>query len=200
MTREERLKWLAERLYEEQQSEKEHKTNREGFKKEFMRLIEDGFDGRDHILPVKTIEVPADFWKKTGMTKAEFIESRFPGWDVEHVEKDISTSNTVFVLKRNPHYLSGTIEVETDDGILKVSKEVAEYTPEMDWNTLREERPDLYKRLANPVITLELDEEMLEYIASEEPEELAVLQRHMKVKEPSLKVQPRMTKRGKEDK
>lgn len=194
MTREERLKKIARDLFDISEVDKHNKKEREELKQEFLRLLEHDFKGRDHVLPVKTIEVPQGFWTATSMTKEEFVQSRFPGWNVEHVEKNVSTGITVFVLKQNPHYIAGVVEIQTDNGLVKVSKEVAEYTPEIDWDTLRNERYDLFERLAKPVISLELDEDELGLIAVEQPEELATLQRHMKVKEPSLKVQPRKVK------
>lgn len=201
MTREERLQQIAMDLFDISEEEKTNKKQRSELKEEFFRLLEYDFKGRDHILPVKTIEVPDSFWQSTKMTKDEFARSRFPGWNVEHVEKDITTGMTVFVLKRDPHYIPGIVEIsnEYDDGdtTIKVSKEVAEYTPEVDWTTLQQERPDLFERLSKPVITLELDDNELEKIANEQPYELATLERHMIVREPALKVQPRRVKSGK---
>lgn len=198
MTREERLQEIARDLYNSSMSDKAHKKTREELKDEFFRLLEYDFKGRDHILPVKTIEVPDEFWEKTQMTKDEFVQSRFPGWDVEHCEKNTALGQTVFVLKQNPHFIPGTVEVESKQGLVRVSKEVAEYTPEIDWETLQKERPDLFEKLADTKVVLVLDEYELEKLSVEAPEELATLQRHMRVKEPSLKVQPRMVKNGKD--
>lgn len=197
MTREERLKQIAKELFDSSQNDKMFKTNREALKEEFMRLMESGFKGRAHILPVKTIEVPESFWKTTKMTKDEFVTTRFPGWKVEHCEYNTATKMTVFVLKQNPYYIPGVVEIEVEGGTVRVAKEVAEYTPEIDWQTLAQERPDLFERLAKPVTTLEIDENELEKLSELEPEELATLQRHMRVKEPALKVHPRMVKNGK---
>lgn len=196
MTREQRLQKIARDLFDISEEEKQSKKNRSDLREELFRLLEYEFQGRDHILPIKTVEVPETFWEATGMSKSEFVQTRFPGWNVEHVEKNIITKQTVFVLKRDPRYLPGVVELE-DDPLIKVSKEVAEYTPEIDWTTLQQERPDLFEKLAKPKVVLELDDDALEKIANTEPEELATLERHMIVKEPSLKVQPRRLKSGK---
>lgn len=130
------------------------------------------------------------------MSKEEFVRTRFPGWNVEHCEKNVSTGKTVFVLKQDPQFIPGVVDVNTDDGLVRVSKEVAEYTPQMDWETLAAERPDLFDKLSKTRVVLDLDEDALEKLAAENPEELATLQRHMIVKEPALKVQPRKVKDG----
>jgi hypothetical protein len=197
MTREERLQQIAKELFHSSQNDKMFKTNRDALKEEFFRLMEYDFKGRDYILPVKTIEVPDSFWNATKMTKEEFVTSRFPGWNVEHCEYNTALGKTVFVLKQNPHYIAGVVEVDVDGGTVRVAKEVAEYTPEIDWATLAQERPDLFDRLAKPVTVLEIDEDEFEKLSEMEPEELATLQRHMRVKEPSLKVHPRLVKNGK---
>lgn len=199
MKREERLQYLAKQLYSHSQTEKELKKSREELREEFFRLLDDGLSGREHVLPVKTIEVPDAFWATTGMTKEQFVDSRFPGWKIEHCEKNITTNQTVFVLKRDPSYVPGMVDATFGDTHIRVSKEIAEYTPEIDWTTLQAERPDLFEKLAKTKVVLELDDDELERLAVENPEELATLQRHMKVREPSIKVQPRKLKDGTED-
>jgi len=197
MTREERLQKIAQDLYEISVDDKRNKSTRDDLKDEFFRLLDYEYKGRAHILPVKTIEVPDTFWHSTQMTYDEFVRSRFPGWNVEHVEKSISTNRTVFVLKRDPQYVPGLVEVQDDEGTIKVAKEVAEYTPEIDWTTLQQERPDLFEKLSRPRVIMELDDDAFEKLAMEEPEELATLERHMVVRPPALKVQPRRMKNAK---
>lgn len=195
MTREERLQQIARELFDTTQQNKKGEKNRDELKSEFFRLIDAGYQGRDHIVPVKTIEVPDTFWEATKMTKEEFVESRFPGWEVEHVEKNISLNHTVIVLKKDKSYIPAVVEVEDEDGKkITVAKEIAEYTPEIDWDTLNEERPDLFEQLAHFKTVVELDDDALERIAMETPEELATLERHMKVKPPALKVTSRRQK------
>lgn len=195
MTREERLQQIALDLFDISDESKKAEKNRELLKSEFFRLLDLGYKGRANILPVKTIEVPDEFWIKTGMSKEEFVETRFPGWKVEHVEKNISKDQTVFVLKQDATYLPAVVEVESVDGQkIKVAKEVAEYTPNIDWDTLNAERPDLFEKLAHFKTVVELDDAALERIALETPEELATLERHMIVKKPALKVTSRRMK------
>jgi hypothetical protein len=195
MTREERLQKIALDLAEISEENKQNKKEREGLMSDFFRLLDAGYKGREYLLPIKTIEVPDTFWTTTGMSKEEFIDTRFPGWKVQHVEKNIATNQTVFILKKDVSYLSAVVEVEHEDGQkIKVAKEVAEYTPEIDWETLNAERPDLFEKLAHFKTVVELDDAALERIAMETPEELATLERHMVVKTPALKVTSRRVK------
>lgn len=194
MTRQERLQEIARKLYEAKTIEKEADGVVKELRDEFFRLYDEEFRGKDYLLPVKTVEVPAEFFARTGMSQDEFISSRFPGWEVEHVEYNTALARRVFVLKRDPKYISGVIEVDDGDKKLRVSKEVSEYTPEIDWTTLKAERPDLFDKLAQPITSYEIDETEFEKLVNESPEELATLQRHMTVKQPTLRATARRVK------
>jgi hypothetical protein len=81
--------------------------------------------------------------------------------------------------------------------LFKVSKDVAEYTPEIDWETLKSERPDIFKKLAVKRTHYDVNEAALEELF-EDPEEASVLQRHLKVKPPSLRVTARRIEQEKD--
>ena len=133
------------------------------------------------------------------MTMDEFVESRFPGWIVEHVEKDIRTGDTVLIVKKDPNYMPLVIDTEYAPDFfhepkpVRVSKLVNEYSPEVDWETLTAEFPDLAEQLGKAVtrVEIELDEDVLERMVEEEPDILAKLQRHLKTKKPVLKMTAR---------
>jgi hypothetical protein len=163
-------------------------------RKEFFRMAEEVWGGRDHLLPVRTVEIPETFFKTTGMSQAEFVETRFPGWDVEHVELNTVSRNRIFVLKRNPKYLGRVVEVNAGGDLVQVAKDVSEFTPEIDWTTLKQERPDLYERLARHVIHTEVNEEELEKMYQETPEDIATLERHLRVREPVLRATAKRVK------
>lgn len=192
MNLEERIEHVAKELAEYAADEKKLKGLRNDAKDEFFKLIRERH--QHSILPVRTIEIPVEFFASTDMSYEEFVESRFPGWLVEHIERNISTDYIVFVLKRDPMYISDAVEV---DG-LRVSKVVSEYTPEIDWETLQKERPDVFDKLAEPQLVYNVNEENLERMMEESPEELAILQRHMRVKKPALKVTSRKVKDGRD--
>lgn len=196
MNSEEYAKNLARELMWATEEQDQSKKHREEIRDEFLRVVNEEFKGKDHMLPVKTIEVPDTFFETTNMTEEDFAASRFPGWNVEHVEKNIAKGYTVFVLKRDSSYLPKVIE--TDDGensVIRASKEVAEYVPEIDWETLTAERPDLVEKIGKKKLIYELDEQGLESLSVEDPEELATLERHMKVRSPSIKTRARRLKR-----
>ena len=195
VTREERLQEIGRRLYEKKVNERVYSEEVKELRDEFFRLHDDGVKGQSYRLPVKTIEVPDEFFETTQMSKEDFVATRFPNWEVEHIEKNTALNKTVFVLKQNYHYVPGVVDIEDGDKILRVSKEVSEYTPEMDWDTLKQERPDLFERLAQPVTSYEIDEENFAKLIDESPEELATIQRHMRVKPPTLRATARRIKK-----
>lgn len=198
MTREERLADIARKLFEHKAREREYSEETKELREEFIRLHDDGIKGKAFRLPVKTIEIPGEFWDRTGMSMEDFIATRFPNWDVEHIERDISTGKTTFVLKQNYKYVSGVVDVndtEDENKIIRVSKEVSEFTPEIDWDSLRRERSDLWERLADPKIVYEINEDEFDKLVENNPEELATLQRHMKVKPPTIRTTARRIKK-----
>lgn len=195
MTREERLAQIARELYDAKMSERGVKADVEHLRDEFFRLYDDGVRGKSYKMAVKTIEVPQEFFEKTGMSMEDFVKSRFPNWDVEHIEKNTATGVTVIVLKQNYKYIPGTVDIDDGDKVIRVSKEISEYTPDIDWDTLQQERPDIFKEIAKKVITYEIDEKGFSDFVAEKPEDLATLQRHMKVRSPSIRATARRVKK-----
>lgn len=200
-TREEQLKKVAREFYDTKATERAWSKDSDALRSEFFRLHDEQFKGKGYLLPVKTIEVPDEFWHSTQMSKEDFVSSRFPGWDVEHCEYNTALGKTVFVLKRNPQYIPGMVELpeedlpgEEGDYLIRVSKEISEYTPEIDWETLRQERPDIWDKIAQPITSYEIDEEGFEKLVEETPEELATIQRHMKVRKPVLRATAKRVK------
>lgn len=195
MTRQERLAYIARQLYDAKTAEKDAKSNVSEFRDEFFRLHDEEFKNKDFLLPIKTVEVPEEFFTRTGLSKQEFVDSRFPGWQIQHCEYNSATGNTVFVFRKDTKFMPGVIDIEDDDGAtIRVAKEISEFTPDIDWETLKNERPDLYDKLARPVLTYEINEEEFNRLVAEQPEELATLQRHMTVRNPVLRVTARKVK------
>lgn len=199
--REEQLRRVARQFYDAKVEERSVGKDSDALRSEFFRLHDEQFKGKDYLLPVKTIEVPDEFWHTTEMSKEDFVSSRFPGWNVEHCEYNTALSRTVFVLKRDPQYIPGMVELpqerlpgDEEDYLIRVSKEISEYTPEIDWHTLKQERPDIWEKIAQPITSYEIDEEGFEKLVEESPEELATIQRHMKVRKPVLKATAKRVK------
>lgn len=190
------LRDVAYSLVDATEKEKQAKQLREQAREEFFRMADEMWRSKEDLVPVQTVEVPQDFFVSTGLTQEQFMETRYPGWDIEHVELNPATMKRTFILKRNIRYLPRLVEVkewpeDTNSPIFKVSKDVAEYTPEIDWETLKAERPDLFKKLSVRKTTYELNEKALEELFEGDPEEASVLQRHLKVRPPSLRVTAR---------
>lgn len=188
MTREERQQQIAKELYQAREQERKIKSRVDELKDEFFKLAEDEYAHKDHMLPVRTIEIPDNFFIRTGMTHQEFVETRYPGWNIEHVEN--TSGMVVFILKRDPSLMPVTVSV---DGV-SVTKTPIEYTPEIDWDTLMRERYDLYKQIAKVTMKIEVDETRFEKLIEENPMEMNTIARHMKVKKPSLKVTAKKVK------
>jgi hypothetical protein len=186
MRREQRLAHIARQLYETVENEREVKKSREDLRKEFFRLHDAGL-GANHILPVRTVEIPESFFKATGLSQEEFVTRRFPGWKVEHVELNTVEKKRTFVLKRDTKYVAGVVDIEDEGQTVRVSKEVVEYSPEVDFESLKKERPDLYRKLKKTVKVDVLDDDKFEALLAEHPEELSVVERHLVVKEPALR-------------
>lgn len=194
MTREEKLRDVARALYEVAEQEKAVKKQREQLKQDLYRLIDYDFRGKDYLLPIRTVEVPNSFFSNTGMSYDSFVKSRMPGWTIEHVEKNTQTEITTFVFKKDPSYVSRVVEVDTDKGKIVVSKEVSEFEPGIDWETLALDDLDLYNKLAKEVYSVEMNEDAFQELMETEPEFLGVLQRHMVVRQPTIRAVPRLKK------
>lgn len=165
--------------------EKEIKAKKDNLRAELFDYGVQDYDGKEWLLPTTTITVPKTFWLTSIMTPKDFIESRFPTWDLLSVEEDPAMFITIFVLRKKPLYMPYKYE----DDNYKLSKSVTEPTPEIDWETLTAERPDLFDKLAKPVIHWELDGEVLEEMLKEDDELRSILTRHTKYnREPQQRV------------
>ena len=172
--------------------EKEAAAGRAAAKTKLLELIKDDFARHKSALPTRSVDVPMSFFDKTGMKAEEFAQSRYPGWQVVDYSADPNDDQVmVFELIRDPAYMNYSFEVNDE---FKISKEVVEYTPVVDWDTLRRELPELFGKLAKPVESYEINEDALDQLIQIEPEVLSKLQRHMLVKQPMQKVTTRKLK------
>lgn len=184
MTRQERLVHLARMLDSISRDDKARRQNRETLKSEFFQLLEEERKEKPELLPVITAEVPLEFFECTGISYDEFIETRYPGWIIEHLERNITTDNVVFVLRRDPMYVTDKVVIDN----IQVSKVVAEYTPEIDWESLEKENPELLERISRTEVIRKIDDDKMQEMMEHSPADLAILRRHTKVRKPSLKV------------
>lgn len=163
---------LVSDLYHVTTQEKELKARKEELRDELFGVA--NREQPEHLLPTATIEVPFEFFNTTGMTYDDFLKSRFPTWDLQDYE--VKDNSVVFILRKGKSYMPWKYE----DDYYKLSKSPVEPTPEIDWDTLEIERPDLFGRLAKEKITYEVNEEEFNKLLQEDPTVYEVLRRHSK--------------------
>lgn len=167
---------LAEELFEVSQEITELESKRYELRKELFNIATEENDKPFFSVPTKSIELPLGFLEKVGLTKEEFFKSRYPGWKI------IAEQDNVYILKKLPEYLPW--EYVDPESKIKVAKQIQESTPDVDWDTLRKDSPDLYKELAMIVSHLEFNEERYNELVEKQPEIVAILQRHLIMKTP----------------
>lgn len=166
------LENLVSDLYHVTAQEKELKVRKEELREELFKIADN--EQPEHLLPVSTIEVPFEFFDKTGMTYEAFLQSRFPTWDLQDYQ--VTETGVVFILRKGASYMPWKHE----DEFYKVSKSPVEPTPELDWDTLATELPDLFGRIAKEKITYEVDEAEFNKALQEDPTVYEALRRHSK--------------------
>lgn len=175
---------LAE-LNEVNKLEKELKVQKETLRKQLFEIAADSYKGKEYLLPITTVTIPKEFWYTTGLPPDEFLLTRYPTWDLTHTEDDPMLQATTFVLRKKPEYMPFSFDGES----LKVSKQSTEPTPEIDWETLEAEQPQIFEKVAKKVVHLELNEDAIPELQKEYSDFTSILQRHVKVtREPQQRV------------
>jgi hypothetical protein len=170
------LDGLMERLARLNRLEKSIEEKKKEARAELFIVAEIDYEDKRHLLPTTTVTVPKKFWEKTGMTEQDFLDSRFPTWEIEHAEYDDVAGETTLILRKKPLFMP--FSAEGDE--YRLSKTTTEPTPDVDWETLSAERPDLFKKLAKPVTTFELDGDKLLELMEDDRSIQSVLMRHTK--------------------
>ncbi len=115
------------------------------------------------------------------MTHDRFLATRYPSWNL--IKTVPGRTETTFILRKRPEYVGKVIEIDDQ----KISKIAVEYSPEIDWESLGKEFPELAKKLSKKEVRLVVNDEALEQEAKTNPELFAILRRHMVVKTPTNK-------------
>jgi len=170
------LDTLASDLYEVSQEIANLEDQRYQLRKQLFEIATEENDKPFYSLPTKSVELPDGFLKKVGLTKDEFFDSRYPGWKIIAEEKN------VYIIKKLPEFLP--FEYVDPESRIKVAKQIQESTPEVDWETLEKDDPELYKELGMIVSHLELNEAKYYELSQKDPEVISILQRHLKMKKP----------------
>lgn len=161
--------------------EKKVKESKDKIRGQLTGAIRDSYAETEHLLPTLTETIPNTFFEDTGLSHDRFLGSRYPSWNL--IKTVPGRNETTFILRKRPEYMGKVIELEDQ----KLSKIAVEYTPEIDWETLDKEFPDLAQKLSKEVTTRVLDEMALEQEAKDNPELFAILRRHMISKTPTNK-------------
>lgn len=168
------IKEIVAELHEVTEEEKTIKKRKEELRAQLFQYAD--AEQSEFLLPTTTIEVPRSFWVATDISPEEFLASRFPTWDLIDRSYDIPRHVDIFILRKKKEYMPWKYE----DGDFSVSKTPIESTPEIDWDTFKAERPDLYERLGKEVVSIEIDEDELFNVLQEDPSVYEVLRRHSK--------------------
>lgn len=172
--------------------EKKVKATKEKLRKELLDLIIDEFEEKDFLRPVVSDSIPHSFFEKTGISHTEFIKTRYPGWELLKTINE--ESSVTFVLQKLPEYVGKVIDL----GGAQLSKLVVEYTPEIDWDSLNKEFPELAERISKTIETIAIDEDALAEEVEQNPEIFSILRRHTRTKPPSVRILPRELEDGRE--
>ena len=164
-----------------QSQEKKVKESKDKIRGQLTGAIRDSFAEAEHLLPTLTETIPNTFFEDTGLSHDRFIGSRYPSWNL--VKTIPGRSETTFILRKRPEYMGKVIELED----AKISKIAVEYAPEIDWESLGKEFPDLAEKLSKDEVRKVVNDEALEQEAKDNPELFAILRRHMVVKTPTNK-------------
>jgi hypothetical protein len=170
------------------EEEKKLKAQKETLRAEILQELEE----KESLLPIITVEVPTDYFTKTGQQVDDFLSTRYPDWTVETTK--LKNGDFTFTLKKMQKFTNAIMEIEGTDTAL--AKTVVEYSPEIDVETLMLEDPELFDRIFEQKVSWEINEEALEQEVIENPDIYATLRRHSKVKMPSIKI---LVKKVKDD-
>ena len=156
------------------EEEKQAKLKKEELRAQLFDFADEDYEDKEYLLPTTTITIPYEFWFTTGFEEDGFFESRYPTWEVIGREESVTRLSTTYVLRKKPRYMPFAYEGEE----LKLTKSVTEPTPDIDWETLEAECPDLFNKIVTEVVKYELDGDALLEAIEENPEVVAILQRH----------------------
>lgn len=140
-------------------------------------------------LAKRVLTLPKAFFHLTKMGFEDFVTSRYPTWRLENYESLPGTDTFTLIIEEDPEYVP--YEYINDRTREVVSRQVASSSPQIDTETLKMERPDLWEKIMKPVITYEVNDEALTTAVVEDPSIVAVLQRHYCYpRKPSKKLGP----------
>lgn len=178
---------IVREIRELQEQKKEVEKTLERSRKRLFNLINEQ-EKKSPSLPTKRIEVALDFFTTCNIDPEDFLITRYPSWDLVEYGIDEEARTAVFQLRKNPEYTSFLYQPPGENW--KIGREIQEYDPSLDIETLKLEDPELVSRLVVEHVTYKLDPDALAIVMQTEPEKLAVLERHLTAKKPAQKLSP----------
>lgn len=166
-------------------------TVKKKIRAELFQEADEHFAEKHWLLPMTTWLVPWEFFERTGMSREDFVKTRFPQWNVESSRED--PEGIVYVLKKKKEYMPWSYS----DDEYEISRSVAEITPEIDWESMEKVEPEFFAMFAKPVQTYELDVAAFNQYMNKHPEfsGASFLTRYSTHKMPTLRVLSKVVKK-----
>lgn len=151
---------------------------------ELFLEADEHFEKEHWHLPMTSWLVENEFFEKSGITREEFVKTRFPQWDIQSTKED--QEGVVYVLRKKKQYMPWSYE----NGDFEISRSVAELTPEIDWETMEKVEPEFFNMFAKPVKAYELDVDAFNKYMNKHPEfsGASFLMKYSVHKNPTLRV------------
>lgn len=159
---------------------------------EFFQEANEFYQKEHWHLPTTTWLVPWDFFDKTGMSREEFVKTRFPSWNVISSKED--DEGVVYVLRKKAQFMPWSYQSDE----LEITRSVSEMTPEVDWDSMKKVEPELFEKFAKEVMSYELDADAFNEYQNQNPQfsGMDFLTRYTKHKAPTLRVLSKVVENG----
>jgi hypothetical protein len=156
-------------------------TQKDEKRKEFFAAANESYVDKEYLLPTTTLSVPLGIF--IYIVETEFLKTRFPSWEV--IAQEDKPFQRDYVLRKRPEYMPFSYQDED----VSISRSPSEGTPVVDWDHLKEYAPNIFEKLAKPVLSYELNEEALGELFNESPTIATVVTKYFTVhKAPVLRV------------
>ena len=191
------LEQTAQEYYEVDREIKELEARKKRLRDVIFEQADESYNDKDYLLPTTSVVVPKEFLEQAGLTAGDFLDTRFPAWNLMSTTEQ--GDSLVFVLRKKREYMPFVYEgVLNDDEVgYGITRTPSEATPSIDWDLLKKLRPEMFDALAEPVISYELREAKLNELHSIDPEGVISMLRLFTVhKKPTLRVLSKFKGKG----
>jgi hypothetical protein len=130
---------------------------------------------------IKSITIPKVLIEQ-GLDPKEIVEQSHPSWEISTITFDENGAQVQ--IQQTSNYLPYVYE---GDGVI-VRKSVVSSTPEINLDTLELECPGITEEITETTTTTKISDEKLSEKLTKDPTFMSVLERHLKVKPPTIKI------------